>query len=167
MQVLGPGIEPAEFMALQYEIGSVPLEKVPDNSGKARGKDTQEGWINGLRMARLYGPGYPKLLDNYPNIRGVVSLLQVRQGLPMHQVMVNELAANSALEKHRDGPPEMQRWHLPIFTNPLVEWWDEIDGWVNMELGVWYGPVNYCGILHSMHNDGPTNRIHLVVDLSP
>lgn len=151
--------------ALQAEIATVPLEEIPDNSGSARGENAQEGWIKGLSMARLCGPEYPDKLQEYPTIGHVVELFANQQDKPIHQVMVNQLRAHSTLELHRDGPPEMLRYHLPITTNPLVEWYDEIDGWVHMELDKWYGPVNYCGKLHSMTNDGETARIHLIVDL--
>lgn len=151
--------------ALQAEIAKVPLEKIPDNSGSARGENTQEGWIKGLSMARLYGPEYPDKLPEYPVIGHVVELFANQQNRPIHQVMVNELQPHSALEMHRDGPPAMMRWHLPITTNALVEWYDELNGWAHMELNKWHGPVAYCGHLHSMTNDGETARIHLIVDL--
>lgn len=160
---------------LQAEIASVPLDKIPDNSGTARGENAKEGWIKGLRMTRLYGPiaerDYSEKLyvdiSEFPKIEQVVNLFANQRDLQIHQVMVNELAPHSALELHRDGKPEMQRWHLPVFTNELVQWYDEIDGWQHMKLNHWYGPVNYCEKLHSMTNDGETRRIHLIVDLFP
>lgn len=154
------------FAELQAEIATVPLEKIPDNSGTARGENTKEGWIKGLEMTRLYGPDPDhNLLWKYPVIDHVVTVFSNQQNRPIHQVMVNKLAAHSALEMHRDGPPAKLRWHLPITTNALVEWYDEIDGWLHMDLGIWHGPVAYCNKLHSMTNDGETARIHLVVDL--
>lgn len=153
------------FAELQAEIATVPLEKIPDKSGAARGENAKEGWINGLEMARLYGPDIdPELIWKYPAIAHAVILFANQQWKDIHQVMVNKLAPHSALEMHRDGPPAKYRWHLPITTNALVEWYDEIDGWVHMELGIWHGPVNYCGHLHSMTNDGETPRTHLIVD---
>lgn len=160
---------------LQAEIASVPLTKIPDNSGTARGENAKEGWIKGLRMARLYGPIQERNYEenaiqldaDYPKIEQVVNLFANQRDLQIHQVMVNELAPHSALELHRDGQPEMHRWHLPIFTNELVQWYDEVDGWQHMKLNHWYGPVNYCEKLHSMTNDGEDRRIHLIVDLFP
>lgn len=153
------------FAELQAEIATVPLEKIPDNSGAARGENAKEGWIKGLEMMRIYGPDPDTdSLWELPVIEHVVKVFSQQQSKTIHQVMVNRLAPHSALEMHRDGPPAKYRWHLPITTNALVEWYDEIDGWVHMDLGHWYGPVNYCGKLHSMTNDGETPRTHLIVD---
>lgn len=153
------------FAELQAEIATIPLEKVPDKSGTARGENAKEGWINGLEMMRIYGPDPDtNSLWELPVIDHVVTVFSQQQNKTIHQVMVNRLAPHSALEMHRDGRPEKYRWHLPITTNALVEWYDEIDGWVHMDLGFWHGPLNYCGFLHSMTNDGETPRTHLIVD---
>lgn len=152
--------------ALQKEIVTVPLEKVADGSGEARGNDVNEGWINGLEMARLYGPGYDDILSQFPAIQATVDLHSYREHKVIVQVMVNKLAPHSALGIHRDGPPNHFRWHLPVITNELVYWYDELDGELHMECDKWYGPVNYCGIKHGMRNDGDTARYHLVVDLT-
>ena len=152
--------------ALQAEIAQVPLEKIPDNSGTARGENTREGWIKGLSMARLCGPDYPDKLHEYPVIDHCVNIFANQQKRGIVQVMVNELAPHSTLEIHRDGRPANFRWHLPVFTNSDVQWYDEIGGWEHMELGKWCGPVNYCHVLHSMTNDGEQRRIHLIVDLA-
>jgi hypothetical protein len=151
---------------LQAEIATLPFEKIADKSGTARGENAKEGWINGLEIARVYGPD-PEFdsLWELPVIEHVVKVFSQQQNRTIHQVMINKLAAHSALEMHRDGPPAKMRWHLPITTNALVEWYDEIDGWLHMDLGIWHGPVSYCNKLHSMTNDGETERIHLILDL--
>ena len=155
------------LQALRDEITAVPLERIPDNSGAARGENAQEGWIHGLEMTRLYGPGYDDVLNSFPMITHAIAIFANQREQEIHQVMVNKLNPHSFLGKHRDGPPQMDRWHLPVITNPLCEWYDEIDGWCHMEEGKWHGPVNYCGILHAMHNDGDNARYHLVLDLVP
>lgn len=151
--------------SLEAEIARVPFEKIPDKSGSARGDNAREGWINGLRMARIYGPEYPDLRPEFPSIDHATMIFANQRGMEIVQIMVNELAAHSALEMHRDGPPEYYRWHLPITTNEMVQWYDEIDGWLHMSKGHWFGPVNYCNKLHSMTNDGDNARIHVVMDL--
>lgn len=146
------------------EIETVPLEDIPDGSGAARGEGTREGWITGLHMARLCGPGYDDNLKHYPAIYEAICELAEWQGNALIQVMVNRLDAGRKLDKHRDGLPDNYRYHLPVITHPDVEWWDERFGKRHMTLGVWYGPVPYCGILHSMTNDSDVDRYHLVVD---
>lgn len=137
-------------------------------------------WYNGLELGRLYGPGYPDLLmwqqsENLqflPAIHEVIlSLeLQINERLcptdptALYQVMVNHLNPDCIIGPHKDGPPANLRFHLPVITNPRVEWWDEINGTSSMVAGVWYGPVNYSGVLHSMSNRGSTVRTHIIAD---
>lgn len=166
MRILDPG-PLFSIPRIQAEARTINLEIIGDGSGAARGNDTREGWINGLRMTRLYGLDYGDRLSEYPAIDQLVRHQSIRLMQDIHQVMVNEIAAGKALEVHRDGPPKYDRWHFPIVTNALVEWWDEREGIVHMECGKWHGPVNYCGILHSMHNGGSEPRMHLVVDFIP
>lgn len=82
----------------------------------------------------------------------------------IQQIMVNNLDPGSVLEPHKDGEPNHTRFHLPVLTHPDVYWWDEINGRFHMEAGYWYGPVPYCGIMHSAGNPSPENRLHVVVD---
>lgn len=162
--------------AVLADIRKMKFEKVPDGSGQARGNGTHEGWITGLWNRRLYHSDgrYPDALRRTMGISSAIQTLsQHLHNVPDHrnshplivrQVMVNALEPHSALAPHRDGPPADLRFHLPVVTSPEVEWWDEINGPLHMELGNWYGPVNYCGILHAMRNDSDKARVHLVVD---
>lgn len=150
--------------ALGREIGSVIVTPIPDGSGHARGEGTKPGWLNGMANARLFGRNYDDRLDGYPTIcRAVDEIHKVDMGR-LTQVMVNRLAPYSALDKHRDGPPDHNRYHLPIVTHERVYWWDEINGYRHMRAGLWYGPVPYCGVLHGVENPTNTYRVHLVVD---
>lgn len=140
-------------------------ESIADGAGTARGTDTEDGWIHGLTIARVHGPGYPDFRYAFPSIRDECSWLAQLENMTVQQVMINKLRPKSELKKHRDGEPRHYRWHLPITTHPSALWWDEIDGQVHMKLGVWHGPVNYCGVLHTMKNGSIYPRIHLIVDL--
>lgn len=147
---------------LRYLIGEVnrmSLSNIPNGSGAYHGGDGyNEGWIHGFANAR------PRLLD-YPHIRAAIFSLQRRTGSTLHQVMVNKLEPGGMLQPHRDAPPEFDRYHLPIVTNSDAWWWDEYTGKFHMREGFWYGPVPYCGVLHSVENNGETERVHVVVDL--
>ena len=158
-------------LAIRHELYAVETEIVPDGSGNT-------GWIYGLTNMRLYGAGWPDILGwaseptNVPEVTRdtVQTLLRYCRrrwaiDFQLRQVMVNHLAPGGRLEPHRDSPPDDYRFHLPVITAPGVRWWDERIGFIVMELGTWYGPVNYCGILHSMVNDSESVRTHLVVDL--
>lgn len=162
MRILDPGHD-FNLFDLQQECARIPLEKIPDGSGAARGNGTESGWIHGLKMARITLDS----LNDYPEFTKVIQSHAARLQQTIVQIMVNELAAGARLERHRDGLPQHDRWHFPIDTNECVEWWDEYTGWIHMRQATWYGPVNYCGVLHSMWNDGPTKRVHLIVDFEP
>lgn len=156
---------PVPLADLASDAGRVPLTVIQDGSGTARGEGTKEGWIHGLAIGRLFGPGYDNLLPEFEAIRHAIMALNYACGGELKQVMLNVLGPECSLERHRDGEPKHNRYHLPIVTDPEVFWWDELDGKIHMEAGYWYGPVNYCGILHSMTNGSEMSRVHLIADL--
>lgn len=148
--------------AIVQEVLSIRLTPIKDGSGHAKGEGTKDGWITGLSMTRIYSPANYQL-DYYAAISEAVDELRPNNG-ELVQVMVNKLEAGHALLTHRDGPPDHNRYHLPVITNDHVTWWDEDSGTVHMKAGEWYGPVSYCGKLHSMMNKGMHARIHIVAD---
>jgi len=79
-------------------------------------------------------------------------------------MMLNRLKAKGFVKEHIDPINRGERWHLPLTTNVETIWWDELEGTFHMRAGLWWGPVPYK-VLHSVRNDGSTDRIHLVVDV--
>jgi hypothetical protein len=151
-------------------LSEATLERVLDGSGHA-GSDFRAGWINGLSNTRLFlrhprtGHAQIDILDIFPSVHAIIHELRTSLGYrTLNQVMINRLEPGGKLSAHRDGPPDDDRWHLPITTNPKAVWWDEYNSTFHMELGHWYGPVPYCGVLHAVANNGDTERTHLVVD---
>ena len=84
---------------------------------------------------------------------------------PLMSVRLMNLKSGAEIKEHRD--PELSfekgeaRIHIPVFTNPLVEF--RSNGLLlNMHAGqCWYVNVN---LPHSVQNKGSTDRIHLVID---
>lgn len=149
----------ANWPRLSAEVESVPLTPIVDGAGSAHLGDT-EGWISGLAMARVNLADMPYLATAVTQLRSRVDLGDVVQ------VMVNKLRAGGKLDRHRDGFPDHDRFHLPIITHRDVYWWDERGGSRHMQPEWWYGPVPYCGILHSVGNPSPIDRIHVVIDFT-
>lgn len=148
------GLIIAEVLAIEPLI----TERVPDGSGDG-------GWIKGLRNGRILISGEPSLVGYTPELWIFLHHFAVHNGLGIRQIMVNRLEAGGILDKHRDGPPADMRYHIPIVTNSHVHWWDEkLNKIYRMPVGEMYGPVDYCGVLHEMVNNGPTDRVHVVVD---
>ena len=76
-----------------------------------------------------------------------------------------KLGAGALIRRHRDYQLGLEdgeiRFHIPVFTNPQVEFLLD-DKRVEMRAGeTWYLNVNY---FHSVRNDGPADRVHLVID---
>lgn len=89
-------------------------------------------------------------------------------------IMINIIPPGVIVPTHTDtlkshsefgDRPKLQRYHLPITTNDKCYWYDLITGKIQMEAGIWYGPVPYW-VEHNVENLGETERIHLVVDLN-
>lgn len=157
MDIVPSGVSTVD---LRSSVEALVLEQIPDGSGSSH-FDGPEGWIRGLSTVRLNVHALPYAL------RQALANLLTASGRalgPLAQVMVNKLAAGESLSAHRDGLPDRARFHLPVITHPWVRWWDEVDGHVHMMEGSWYGPVRYCGVLHSMTNPSTVDRVHVVAD---
>jgi hypothetical protein len=140
------------------EAASVPLKRIADGSGHAH-LGSKPGWIRGLSLTRVRpGESHPFITQAVDALGAVVHRYDVKQ------ILINNLEPGAELSIHRDGYPQNDRFHLPLITNPSAYWWDEIEGRTHMLSGWWYGPVPYCGILHSAGNPGTSDRLHLIVD---
>lgn len=144
------------------ELESVALLHIEDGSGSSH-FDGPEGWIHGLWLNRIAISD----VATYPIL--VAAIARLGDGLEWRygqvaQVLLNKLKAGNNLDPHKDGAPNRARFHLPLVTHPDVYWWDELEGRCHMEVGRWYGPVPYCGILHSAGNPSPIDRVHVIVD---
>ncbi|MEO8435577.1 MAG: aspartyl/asparaginyl beta-hydroxylase domain-containing protein [Pyrinomonadaceae bacterium] len=101
------------------------------------------------------------LLDQCPNVQAALRFFQC----PLRSVRFLKLAAGSTIREHRDydlGFAEGQlRFHIPIFTNPDVDFFLDAQK-VEMSLGeCWYLDLS---LPHWVSNRGATDRIHLVID---
>lgn len=150
-------IHPNRMARITTEILAISVDKVPDTE-----------WYTGLSMTRLYGEKYENRLLMTPTLYEEIAYFQWLHAYDnLIQVMVNHLAPHSEIKAHMDGPPQSNRFHLPIITNAKVFWWDEkFEISTNMPEGQWAGPVDYCGVMHSMVNYSDGNRIHVVVDFA-
>lgn len=149
----------ANLLELTHELAKIPLHRIADGSGSSH-FDGPEQWIHGLSMNRFSPSSYPKTNALIAGLRTHVHL-----GL-VEQAMINRLSPYGELSPHRDGLPEYDRYHFPIIADPGAYWWDEINGTMHMQEGCWYGPVPYCGVLHSAGNPTPIQRVHLIVDFA-
>lgn len=102
--------------------------------------------------------------ENFARCSYVPEVLQAFQ-CETTSVRFLKLAAGAVINRHRDYKLGVEdgecRVHIPVVTNPQVEF-ILADERVDMKEGeMWYLNVNNY---HSVRNDGPTDRIHLVID---
>lgn len=128
-----------------------------------------EGYV---QMSALQSTNF---LREHDEIEEAVQEISSLRKLDPVYVMVNKMSVGSILPRHQDwlAPtplqpfkgPLIERWHLPLFTNNCVRWYDSShrQGFY-MPLGYWCGPVPYWNH-HMVINCGPTERYHLIVDL--
>ncbi|MEM7372126.1 MAG: aspartyl/asparaginyl beta-hydroxylase domain-containing protein [Bacteroidota bacterium] len=101
------------------------------------------------------------ILANCPYIKEVIQRFEC----PLLSVRLLRLGAGGIINPHRDDRLGYEdgcfRLHIPILTNPEVEFLLNGDR-LDMASGeCWYTNVNYT---HSVANRGTTDRIHLVID---
>lgn len=118
-----------------------------------------------VHMANVQSGGIPPHILTYRHINAAIAeICQIKDRDPVH-VMVNIVEPGIIVPKHTDTvlhSPE--RWHLPVKTSKDAFWWDEAEGFTNLPLGYWCGPMPYR-ILHRIGNLGTEPRVHLVVDI--
>ena len=101
------------------------------------------------------------LLQTLPSVR------QLMQNLKCDRLSARllNLKAGAIIKPHKDHDLSFEngevRLHFPIFTNEKVRFYLENDLLEMGEGECWYINAN---LTHQVFNDGPTDRIHLVVD---
>ena len=100
-------------------------------------------------------------LDRCPRIRQALAAFQC----PLTFVRLLKLGAGANIREHRDHCLSYEdgevRLHIPVQTNPLVEFAVNAQPVPMREGECWY--VNFS-LPHRIHNRGESDRIHLVID---
>lgn len=117
--------------------------------------------------ATLYAdPAAPEFIDTVllgqcPNFAAALALLQC----PLRSARLLKLSAGSSIREHRDDGLGWEkgevRLHLPIVTNPQVEFFLNGRRVVMSEGEYWYLDL---GKPHRVENRSENDRVHLVVD---
>ena len=131
-------------------------------------------WVDGsgAEMSVIQSGGLP---FKSPTIIEAIKEISDHRSIPALHMMVNRLPPGVTTPKHVDflkpsthqpKYPILERYHLPIITNPSAYYWneDEPESKIHMKAGFWYGFIKYWR-LHEVGNLGDTERIHLIVDL--
>jgi hypothetical protein len=100
-------------------------------------------------------------LDSSPYLRSVLQNFHC----PLQAVRLLKLNAGSIIKKHRDAELNFEcgeiRLHIPVLTHEKVEFFIDNERLPLKEGECWYMNFN---LPHSIQNNSPVNRIHLVID---
>ena len=101
------------------------------------------------------------LMQRFSSVQKLVGNLHC----PVMSVRLLNLKAGAIIKPHRDFDLCFEkgeaRIHVPVFTNPDVQFFIEEDRLPLKEGEIWY---IYANLKHSVCNQGTTDRIHLVID---
>lgn len=101
------------------------------------------------------------LLLSSPYLQDVLNYFQC----PLLSVRLLKLAAGAKVHEHKDRDlcfeEGLVRFHIPVFTNPEVDFFLDGEKMMLTEGSCWYMNFN---LPHSLHNKSNQDRIHLVVD---
>lgn len=101
------------------------------------------------------------LMQFCPTVRALLDTFQC----PIQSVRLLNLKKGAVIKEHRDHDLAFEhgeaRLHIPVFTNDQVEFYIQQER-IPMEVGdCWYINAN---LPHRVSNQGPSDRIHLVID---
>ena len=100
-------------------------------------------------------------LDNSPYLKQVLQTFHC----PLQAVRLLKLDAGSFIKEHHDAELNFEsgeiRLHIPVCTHPDVEFLLDRERLSLQEGECWYMNFN---LLHSITNNSPVNRVHLVID---
>lgn len=104
-------------------------------------------------------------LKSWEGIGGLAAVIAGLRGKRVEYIMVNVVPPGVTVGLHTDPlPRELERWHMPLKTNPGAMFRYEHGGWEHMLEGQWWGPIEFW-TPHQVRNLGTEERVHLVVDL--
>jgi hypothetical protein len=167
----------------EFDINSI-LYKIIENKlswddykyRQERYKDHEETktipliWCEKFKEIKKWEPYYSIFKDEIDLIEKYLRNNLSNTGRIMSFVLIN-LPAGKSIKRHRDSNPVGNRFnrchriHIPIKTN--TECIFEIDGDIkNLKEGeIW--EINNVKKLHSVSNNGTSDRIHLLIDWDP
>jgi quercetin dioxygenase-like cupin family protein len=100
-------------------------------------------------------------MPHFPSVSRLISSLDC----PVMAVRFLKLEAGAVIKQHRDNELAFEkgeaRLHFPVITNPQVLFYIEDERVPLQEGEAWYINAN---LPHQVSNEGPTDRIHLVID---
>lgn len=109
-------------------------------------------------------PGYrnTKLLEQCPYIQSVLDYFECEKTA----VRLMKLEAGAVIKEHSDHALSFEegevRMHIPVVTDPAVEFWLDNERIMMQEGACWYLNLS---LKHAVYNRSATDRVHLVIDM--
>ena len=95
-----------------------------------------------------------------------IKSIEEQLSFKVNRAILVKLPAGNSVDRHKDTGEFLNRnsrVHLPLVTNELCKFVVEEEEMIMPEGEFW--EINNTGKYHSVHNDGKTDRIHLIVDI--
>jgi quercetin dioxygenase-like cupin family protein len=112
-----------------------------------------------LRDASLYAD--TPLLNECPYLKEVLNTFKCN----LMAVRLLKLSAGTQIHEHKDADlcfeEGLVRFHIPVITDPDVEFFLDKERMILSEGDCWYMNFN---LPHALHNKSNIDRIHLVID---
>ncbi|MFN8244565.1 MAG: aspartyl/asparaginyl beta-hydroxylase domain-containing protein [Ferruginibacter sp.] len=153
LTALGEHLWKLHFQVKHYagEWSAIPLRSI---NGQI---DNQ--FISPVEDASLYQD--TELLNSSPYFREVLQFFRC----PLMAVRLLKLSPGTKVHEHKDADlcfeEGLARFHIPVRTNPQIEFILQGEQMHLKEGECWYMNFN---LPHSLHNKSNTDRVHLVID---
>jgi hypothetical protein len=127
-------------------------------------------WSENFKEFKTWEPYYSIFREDLGLVEKFINSHLCSTGKMMSAILIN-LPAGKSIGRHRDSNPVGNRFnrchriHIPVITNN--ECFFEIDDELKVmkEGEAW--EINNVRKLHSVYNNGETDRIHLLIDWDP
>lgn len=153
VQTLGNQLWGLHFQVKHYdgEWSAIPLRSING--------DIENKFISPVEDVSLYAD--TSLLQTCPYLQEVLHFFKC----PLLAVRLLKLAAGAQIHEHKDADlcfeEGLVRFHIPVVTNPGIEFILQGEHMQLKEGECWYMNFN---LPHSLHNKSALDRIHLVID---
>jgi len=127
-------------------------------------------WCEKFKEFKSWEPYYSIFKTDIELVEEFIKCNLCSTGKMMSAILIN-LPAGKSIGRHRDSNPVGNRFnrchriHIPILTNE--ECFFEIDGELKIMRSGEVWEINNVRKLHSVYNNGKTDRIHLLIDWDP
>ena len=112
----------------------------------------------------IYNSPDPDVFNDTPAMQPYIREILDQIGAPILKVRILKLRSKTAIGEHSDSfqAPDIVRFHIPIITHPLVEFWIDHERYFIQTRELMYLNVRKR---HKVINKSHIDRYHIVIDV--